>query len=286
MNVSKISSQLVQATIKSFGQILFSQDIRVGVLVILSMAVFKPVGAIIVFGITLTCHAIIALSQLLEKYQGIKQTDFKEGLYGFNGALLSIGGLVFFESNPWVLLALLPLSLLANQLWLVFHQRNFPLFTLPATLVMLVLLNLIHANPDTSSLHWGVQGFSQIIYISHPFTALILIAAILLAYCKKLSWIMLGIVMTLLSCLILSDNLFLSLMLANQLLFACYLSSSQRPLKQLLKIALLNATILILIFYLLYALSLPVMVFPYIVASMITSYMLKKQYGSNLPIRL
>jgi urea transporter len=286
MNVSKISSQLVQATIKSFGQILFSQDIRVGVLVILSMAVFKPVGAIIVFGVTLTCHVIIALSQLLEKHQGINQTDFQEGLYGFNGALLSIGGLVFFESNPWILLALLPLSLLANQLWLFFYKRGVPLFTLPATLLVLTLLNLIHTNSETSSLHWGLQGFSQIIYIASPITAGIIAAAILLAYYKNLVWFLLGSGMSLLSCFIFSDHHFLSLMLANQLLFACYLSSTQRPIYQLTTIALVNAAILILIFYLLSALSLPVMVFPYIVASMITSYMLKNQYGSNLPIRL
>lgn len=240
------------------------------------MAVFKPVGAIIVFGVTLTCHVIIALIQLFEKYQGIKEADFQEGLYGFNGALLSIGGLVFFESNPWVLLALLPLSLLANQLWLIFHKRKLPLFTLPATLVMLALLNFIDANAEASSLNWGIQGFSQIIYIANTITACIIAVAILLAYHKNLSWVMLAIIMTLLSCLILSDNHFLSFMLANQLLFACYLSSTQHPIHQLIKIALASAMILILIFYLLYALSLPVMVFPYIVASMITSYRLKK----------
>jgi urea transporter len=287
MNVSKIASQIIQPSIKSFGQILFSQDIRVGVLVILSMAVFHPLGAAIAFMVTAVCHVMIVVSQRVQnhKLQGISQEDYQDGLYGFNGALLAIGASVFFGFNVWVLLALIPLSLLANQLWLAFYKRGIPLFTLPATLLVLTLLNLIHTSSETSSLHWGIQGFSQIIYIAHPFTALILIAAILLAYYKNLSWIILGIIMTLLSFLILSDNHFLSLMLANQLLFACYLSSTKRTLKQLLKIALLNATILILIFYLLYALSLPVMVFPYIVASMITSYMLN-QYGSNLPIRL
>jgi urea transporter len=288
MNVSKIASQIIQPSIKSFGQILFSQDIRVGVLVILSMAAFHPLGAAIAFIVTIVCHAMIVISQRVgnSKLQGISQEDYQDGLYGFNGALLAIGASVFFGFTLWVLLALVPLSLLANQLWLSFYKRGIPLFTLPATLLVLMLLNMIHINPETSSLHWGIQGFSQIIYIANPITACIIAAAILLAYYKNLVWFLLGSGMSLLSCFIFSDDHFLSLMLANQLLFACYLSSTQRPIYQLTTIALVNAAILILIFYLLFNLSLPVMVFPYIVASMITSYMLKKQYGSNLPIRL
>lgn len=280
MNFSYISSEIVKPSIKSFGQILFSQDMRVGFLVILSIAVFNPMSAIIIFGTTLACHAMANLSPW------INREGYQEGLYGFNGALLSTGCLVFFGSNPWLVLALLPLSLLANQLWLTFHKRDIPLFTLPATLVVMVLLNHFHSDSELSHLEWGIQGFSQIIYVAHPLTALIIAISILLAYYKNLLWVMLGIIISLVNSLILSDNHFLSLMLANQLLFACYLTNTKRLMSQLLKIVLINTTILTLIFYLLYCLELPVMVFPYIVASMITSYMLKKQYGRNIPISL
>lgn len=288
MNFFNSSSQIIQPSIKSFGQILFSQDIRVGVLVILSMAVFHPLGAAIAFMVTAVCHAMINILQGVRnrKLQGISQEDYQDGLYGFNGALLAIGASVFFGLNVWVLLALIPLSLLANQLWLAFYKRGIPLFTLPATLLVLTLLNLIHANPEASSLYWGIQGFSQIIYITSPITAGIIAAAILLAYYKNLVWFLSGSGMSFLSCFIFSDDHFLSLMLANQLLFACYLSSTQRPIYQLTTIALVNTAILMLIFYLLFTLSLPVMVFPYMVASMITTYMLKNQYGRNLSINL
>jgi predicted neutral ceramidase superfamily lipid hydrolase len=140
----------------------------------------------------------------------------------------------------------------------------------------MVLLKIVNAQSGTSDLDWWMQGFSQIIYMANPASSLILGGAILLAFHKKIILFAIGLSICFLGQFVILDNHLLAIMLANQLLLACFLASKHCSKSCLIRISVSSFFVTFFVFYFLYSLEMPIMVLPYIVGSMIGEYLLKK----------
>lgn len=117
--------------------------------------------------------------------------DIKNGLYGFNGALVGIALLFFFEMNAFTLLALI-IGAAASTILMSILKKFIPAFTSPFVIVTWVIISLLlfifdqkllsgssASSADLNIFYALFNGFGQVMFQENIITGAIFLLAIL-----------------------------------------------------------------------------------------------------------
>lgn len=133
----KSSNSALSPYLKGIGQIMLQDNVLTGVLFLLGIFINSPMLA---WG-TLVGTVVSTLTAKVLKYD---EQDIQNGLYGFNGALVGISLLVFFESTALVWGGMILLAALSTPFMNAFLKRSLPAFTFPFVFLVWVALYLFH----------------------------------------------------------------------------------------------------------------------------------------------
>jgi urea transporter len=119
------------------GQIMLQNNALTGVLFLIGIFINSPIMAL---GTVVGTVASTYAAKLL-KYE---EDDIQDGLYGFNGALIGISLLVFFESSIAIWISIVLLSVVSTLFMKQFLKRSLPAFTFPFVLLVWIALYFFH----------------------------------------------------------------------------------------------------------------------------------------------
>lgn len=123
--------------LRGIGQIMLQDNSLTGALFLIGIFINSPIMALgTVVGTLVSTYTAVLL-----KY---KKDDIDHGLYGFNGALVGISMLVFFESTLILWVGIVLLSILSTLFMNQFLRRNLPAFTFPFVLLVWIALFFFH----------------------------------------------------------------------------------------------------------------------------------------------
>jgi urea transporter len=119
------------------GQIMLQNNALTGVLFFIGIFINSPIMAL---GTVVGTVASTYAAKLL-KYEN---DDIEDGLYGFNGALIGISLLVFFQSSIAIWISIVLLSAVSTVFMKQFLKRKLPAFTFPFVLLVWIALYFFH----------------------------------------------------------------------------------------------------------------------------------------------
>lgn len=186
--MAKSKNNILTPFLKGIGQIMLQNNVLTGILFLFGIFINSPLMALgTVVGVVTSTIA----AQML-KY---KSDDIQEGLYGFNGALIGISLLVFFESSIMIWVAIVLLSVISTLFMNQFIKRNLPAFTFPFVLLVWIALYFFHDvapvdAPSTEDLEGLIKdsvefnlsgfgfGFGEVIFQGSLISGLIFLIAV------------------------------------------------------------------------------------------------------------
>ena len=214
------------------------------------------------------------ISNAYGKLIGVPYLIWRQGFFGFNAVLLVLGLNIFYKITFPLLILGLVAGIFSSHVWWVLYRVKINLFTLPATLILSVLLYVFRAEVTVDKAPLTASMFSQILYLENRATAIFLVIALLIGHFRRHSFfITLLIFCTLSGAALFRNDLFQGLLLTNLVLSVCYLRKyldliTDKFLQAILFGGIgLMCTSLYLIFNIL---PYPVMVFPFIISALIT----------------
>ena len=126
----------VKAVIKGFGQVMLQGNIWTGLLFII--AIFYDSA---LMGIAAIAGSVIGT--LSAHLFGFEKQDIEDGLYGFNGTLVGVALVFYFQQNIWVWLAIVIASVLSTLFMGWGVKKKIPLFTFPFIAVTWIALYIL-----------------------------------------------------------------------------------------------------------------------------------------------
>lgn len=128
----------VKAIIKGVGQVMLQGNIWTGILFIIAIFYDSPLmGIAALIGST--------IGTLSARLFGFKQEDIDEGLFGFNGTLVGIALVFYFQQNIWVWIAIVIATVLSTLFMGWGLKKKLPLFTFPFIAVTWIALYVLSA---------------------------------------------------------------------------------------------------------------------------------------------
>lgn len=179
-----------------FGQLLFIEDARVGVLVFVAIALNSPYAAF--------CGFLGAFFSMLAAQRSGEPDMHRKGLLGFNGILLGLAAALFLEPAwpVWIVIALG--GALTAKVFAIGAARGWPVLTVPYITIMIIAYLTLDVRPIPDigyGLHWPeyplvsglLTGVSQMAFQPNVLSAaLIVIALITGGGVRMLSWALAG----------------------------------------------------------------------------------------------
>ncbi|MCO5249312.1 MAG: urea transporter [Chitinophagales bacterium] len=202
------SIEFVKVLLRGVGQILFQKNAFSGFLFLIGIFYNSYWNAIVaLFGCTIS-----TLTAIYSKYDN---EDIKDGLYGYNGALVGIFIFVFFEINIITCTALV-LCAMASSTTMHYLKKFLPPFTFPFVFISWIsylVLNTIHTpfsslipvTVEDSNIHIlsaSLNSFGQVMFQENIFTGFLFALAIFIHSRKAFIYGLLSVVISI-SCAIL-----------------------------------------------------------------------------------
>lgn len=123
--------------LRGIGQIMLQNNSLTGILFLIGIFINSPIMAL---G-TILGTVVGTVTAKLLKYD---EDDILNGLYGFNGALIGISMLVFFQASIVIWISIVLLSIISTVFMNQFVKRKLPAFTFPFVLLVWIALYFFH----------------------------------------------------------------------------------------------------------------------------------------------
>lgn len=278
----------ISTILKGFGQIMLQNNLWTGLLFIIgiSLGSFTMGLAALIAVITGTLTAIIL------KYD---QTSIADGIYGFSAGLVGVALLCFFQSSALIWMMVILGAALASIIQHIFISKHVPAFTFPFILVTWGVLAAIHYFPNSIVLQTGntetdvhdyvallARGFGQVIFQTNILSGILFMIGILIhrplaALFSFISIALSGILAY--SLKVPSADIYLGLLSYNAVLCAITFSGKQMEDIILASIAVVLSVLITLQMRLM---NLPVLTFPFVLATWITLIIKNNLYSKKL----
>ncbi len=198
----------IKSILAGFAQIAFNSNIIAGILMIIATWLASPVQA--VSGVL-----AVMIATLTAKFYRVPQEQVREGIYGFNAALVGIAlPIVVFpgESISWMLLSFSAIGgcasvFLTAILRSVFAKWNLPALSLSYCIIISVfsfLHSIMTAGTSTERMMseevWSIReifaaslsGMAQVLWVAAPVSGIIFLAAVCLVSRKDAAATVIG----------------------------------------------------------------------------------------------
>ncbi|MFA6072970.1 MAG: urea transporter [Candidatus Woesearchaeota archaeon] len=279
MNQILTPKDFIKSIFRGIGQVMFQNNALSGLIFLIGIfyaSWLLGIGAII-GTISGTLCAIFL------KYQ---KKDILDGLYGFNGTLIGVALLFFF--NPTLLLFILMILAIALSTIIMnfMYKKKLSPYTFPfiiSTWIFIFLITAFNISQRTIlepvvftnlNLLSGISlGFGQVLFQTSIITGLLFFVGILINSRISAIYALLGSVLGLLIGLLLTPN---SLNLINLGIFGfngvlCGIAFSSKNLKNIL-FAILSISLSVFVLYGFLKLDLIALTFPFILATWVTLF--------------
>lgn len=179
---------LLSAMLAGISQIYFVNHLLAGFLMLLAVAWVSPWMALVMV-------LAVAAATLLARWRGWAPAAWRDGLFGFNAALVGLAIGLFAPPSPW-LLALAVLGGAASAAIYAGLRRlaGIPWYTLPFNLLVLPWLYLEGTRlievPEGHQ--FALSAVGQVVFLPDSLSALLICAALSLAGAGLLCWAVIG----------------------------------------------------------------------------------------------
>lgn len=179
---------LLSAVLAGISQIYFVNHVFAGVLMLLAVAWVSPYMALTMTLATLS-------GTLLARWRNWEPQVWRDGLFGFNAALVGLAVGLFAPPHPGLLV--LAAAGGAASAWLYFSLRRMagiPWYTLPFNLLVLPWLYASGSRllevPEGHK--FALSAVGQVVFLPDSLSALLICASLLLAGAGLLCWALVG----------------------------------------------------------------------------------------------
>jgi urea transporter len=179
---------LLSAMLAGISQIYFVNHLLAGLLMLLAVAWVSPWMALLMV-------LAVAAATLLACWRRWEPAAWRDGLFGFNAALVGLAIGLFAPPGPaWLALAILGGALSAAIYAGLRRLAGIPWYTLPFNLLVLPALYLYGSRlievPEGHQ--FALSAVGQVVFLPDSFSALLICAALLLAGAGLLAWAVIG----------------------------------------------------------------------------------------------
>ncbi len=170
--------------LRGVGQIMLQSNQWTGLLFLIGIFIESPTRGVA----TILAVIVGTLTAKILKYD---EGHIKDGLYGFNSALVAIAMIFNFPPSPVVWIAIFIGSILASIIQNIFILKKIPGFTFPFVLVTWVFLYLFHHIIPLAAaekivpivlakpvLFVPIHGFSEVMFIGNDLSGLLFFIAV------------------------------------------------------------------------------------------------------------
>ncbi len=185
--LTKNSLSFHHQVLKGISQIMLQENVITGLLILTGIFYGSPVMGIA----AITAAACGTAAALLFKFNA---DDVNKGLYGFSAALVGVAIVTFFKAQWWMWVLIPVGSVAATTIQHLFIKRNIPAFTLPFVVVSWVavygaklyfpdtLLSNIPADvSEANSFDYALRGFGQVIFQDYTVSGALFFIAVFIS---------------------------------------------------------------------------------------------------------
>lgn len=263
-----MGTQLILNGLSGIAQTLLIQQPLVGGIFLLAVLIYSPYLALACLVSTLIANGVATLTKR-------DRSAIREGLYGYNGALLGLALTTFLPHGLMLWIYIGVTSALSVFLRDLFQRLRIPPFTMPYVFLAWLVLTFVEQNQGAASFTpvsgWTIPliGMGQTIFLPSSISGLLILVGIACLSTRTLLLAFLGALIGCLPYFWLGDASYLTagLISVNAALAAIGVLQVKPQLHPLFSVgfALFAALISPLLFGLLGAVSLPALTFPFIV---------------------
>lgn len=255
--------------LSGIAQITFFHQPKIGAVFLLGIAIHSPYSA-------LTCLVGAIIANFAAERMNYPPQKIREGLYGFNGALLGLA-LPIFLPNPlavWICLLLGAFSTAILYKWM--SWRGLPPLTFPYVLLTWFSIGLSGTqtrksiSEGTSIWEESIHGLGQIFFADSILTGLVILLGIGMVSWRYAIWVSIGAMLGVLPALWWTDDYVIAEGLISLNISLCFLALLHLQLverkRYILVYGIITAALYLLFYVVLSSFTLPVLTFPFIIS--------------------